>query len=92
MIHAVNASLKAFASLSLVTAGLAFASANGADKSFQANSPTQSPMTPASFLTPDASFRPATFWAVNDRLEPEELARQFKEIVGHGFGGAFLLC
>ncbi len=89
MIHAVNASLKAFASLSLVTAGLAFASANGADKSFQANSPTQSPMTPASFLTPDASFRPATFWAVNDRLEPEELARQFKEIVGHGFGGAF---
>lgn len=25
----------------------------------------------------------------NVRLVPEELARQFKEIVGHGFGGAF---
>ena len=41
------------------------------------------------FFEPDVSFRPAPFWAVNDRLEPGEVARQFEEMVRSGYSGGF---
>ncbi len=44
---------------------------------------------PEKFFEPDMSFRPAPFWAVNDRLEPGEVVRQFEEMVRSGYSGGF---
>ena len=39
---------------------------------------------------PDSSCRSAPFWGWNDRLRPEELVRQLKDMKGKGMGGAFI--
>lgn len=39
---------------------------------------------------PDTSFRSAPFWGWNDRLQPEELVRQLKDMKAKGMGGAFI--
>ncbi|MHB9024775.1 MAG: hypothetical protein ACYC7E_11480 [Armatimonadota bacterium] len=41
------------------------------------------------FQNPPTLFRPAPFWSTNDRLTPEESARQMRDFIAHGFGGAF---
>lgn len=41
------------------------------------------------FVRPPTLFRPAPFWSTNDRLTPEEAARQMRDFIAHGFGGAF---
>ncbi len=46
-------------------------------------------MNPESFRSPDVSYRPAPFWAVNDTLEPPEVARQLGGMIQHGFSGGF---
>ncbi len=47
-------------------------------------------MKPDTFLNPPAAFRPALFWAVNDRLSnKKKAARQFREMLKAGFSGAF---
>lgn len=42
-----------------------------------------------SFRDPDVSCRPAPFWAINDKLDPAETARQFADLRDKGFGGGF---
>lgn len=42
------------------------------------------------FKNPDAIYRSAPFWALNDHLEPDELKRQINEFKKQGLGGAFL--
>ena len=42
------------------------------------------------FAHPPLSFRGAPFWSWNDRLEPEELARQARDMKAHGMGGFFM--
>ena len=39
---------------------------------------------------PDSANRSAPFWGWNDRLRPEELARQLKDMKEKGMGGAFI--
>lgn len=39
---------------------------------------------------PDSSHRSAPFWGWNDRLRPEELVRQLKDMKAKGMGGAFI--
>lgn len=39
---------------------------------------------------PGAAFRSAPFWGWNDRLEPQELTRQLRDMNDKGMGGAFL--
>lgn len=39
---------------------------------------------------PDCSYRSAPFWGWNDRLRPEELVRQLKDMKEKGMGGAFI--
>ena len=39
---------------------------------------------------PDCSCRSAPFWGWNDRLDPEELTRQLKDMKARGMGGAFI--
>lgn len=39
---------------------------------------------------PDSSHRSAPFWGWNDRLQPEELVRQLKDMRAKGMGGAFI--
>ena len=39
---------------------------------------------------PDISNRSAPFWGWNDRLRPEELVRQIKDMKDKGMGGAFI--
>jgi len=41
------------------------------------------------FQQPDSIFRPAPFWAINDRITPEETARQLADMLEVGLGGAF---
>lgn len=39
---------------------------------------------------PDVAYRPAPFWSWNDRLDPEELRRQIREMHAQGIGGFFM--
>lgn len=39
---------------------------------------------------PPAQYRPAPFWSLNDRLDPEELRSQIRAMHGAGLGGFFL--
>ncbi len=39
---------------------------------------------------PDKRYRPVPFWSWNDRLEPEELRRQIREMDAVGIGGYFM--
>lgn len=39
---------------------------------------------------PDKRYRPVPFWSWNDRLEPEELRRQIREMNAVGIGGYFM--
>ncbi|HEX2949309.1 MAG TPA: hypothetical protein VHV83_07040, partial [Armatimonadota bacterium] len=41
------------------------------------------------FQNPDAIFRPAPFWAINDRIVPEETARQMEDMIEAGLSGGF---
>ena len=41
------------------------------------------------FQEPDSILRPAPFWAINDRLTPEETARQMSEMIDVGLSGGF---
>ena len=47
-------------------------------------------MNPADFRDPPKQFRPAPFWSWNDRLSPEELAWQVRDMKEKGFGGYFM--
>lgn len=38
---------------------------------------------------PPPTYRPAPFWAIDDKLEPEEIRRQVREMREQGFGGGF---
>lgn len=42
------------------------------------------------FKNPDAIYRSAPFWALNDELQPQELKRQINVFKEQGIGGAFL--
>ena len=41
------------------------------------------------FQQPDSILRPAPFWAINDRITPEETARQIDEMIEVGLSGGF---
>lgn len=41
------------------------------------------------FKNPDTILRPAPFWAINDKLKPEECARQMEEMISVGLSGGF---
>lgn len=41
------------------------------------------------FQQPDSIFRPAPFWAINDRITPEETARQMTDMIDVGLSGGF---
>ena len=41
------------------------------------------------FKKPASEFRGAPFWSINDKLDPEEVARQIALMDEGGFGGAF---
>ncbi|HOS44667.1 MAG TPA: hypothetical protein PK794_13340, partial [Armatimonadota bacterium] len=41
------------------------------------------------FQQPDSYFRPAPFWAINERLTPEETARQMADMLAVGLSGGF---
>jgi hypothetical protein len=41
------------------------------------------------FKNPDAILRPAPFWAINDRITPEETARQMADMIDKGLSGGF---
>ncbi len=41
------------------------------------------------FRAPDNILRPAPFWAINDRITPEETARQIEEMIEVGLSGGF---
>ena len=42
-----------------------------------------------SFKNPDSILRPAPFWAINDRITPEETARQMDDMIRVGLSGGF---
>jgi len=42
------------------------------------------------FVNPPLSLRGAPFWSWNDKLDPEELARQARDMKAHGMGGFFM--
>ena len=42
------------------------------------------------FPNPGLDLRGAPFWSWNDRLDPEELARQARDMKAHGMGGFFM--
>ncbi|MGC8972026.1 MAG: glycosyl hydrolase [bacterium] len=42
------------------------------------------------FLNPDKDYRSAPFWSWNDKLDPEELARQVRDMKSVGIGGFFM--
>lgn len=46
-------------------------------------------MRPSEFQNPPMVFRPAPFWAINDRVTPAEIARQMAGLIAAGFSGAF---
>ncbi|HUV04958.1 MAG TPA: hypothetical protein VMX94_07595 [Armatimonadota bacterium] len=41
------------------------------------------------FQQPDSILRPAPFWAINDRLDPQEVARQMADMIEVGLSGGF---
>ena len=41
------------------------------------------------FKKPPVILRPTPFWAINDRITPEETARQMADMLGAGMGGGF---
>lgn len=41
------------------------------------------------FKDPESILRPAPFWAINDRITPEETARQMAEMIQVGLSGGF---
>ncbi len=41
------------------------------------------------FRDVETSFRPALFWAINDKIAPEEAARQMEDMLRVGFSGGF---
>ncbi len=41
------------------------------------------------FLSPQTILRPAPFWAINDRITPEESARQLTDMLRVGLSGGF---
>ena len=41
------------------------------------------------FKNPDNILRPAPFWAINDRITPEETARQMADMISVGLSGGF---
>ena len=41
------------------------------------------------FKNPDTILRPAPFWAINDRITPEETARQMADMISVGLSGGF---
>ncbi len=45
---------------------------------------------PVDLARPDYGFRPCPFWSWNDKLEPEELRRQVREMHAAGLGGFFM--
>ena len=47
-------------------------------------------MTKLDLQHPDVSYRPCPFWSWNDRLDPEELRRQIREMHRQGIGGFFM--
>ncbi|MEM0024489.1 MAG: glycosyl hydrolase [Thermofilaceae archaeon] len=46
-------------------------------------------LDPKLFAEPPMEYRGAPFWSINDKLDPEEVARQVDRMVDAGFGGAF---
>lgn len=42
------------------------------------------------FFNPDKDYRSAPFWSWNDKLDPEELARQIRDMKSTGMGGFFM--
>ncbi|MBC7321273.1 hypothetical protein H5T89_11595, partial [bacterium] len=42
------------------------------------------------FLNPDKDYRGAPFWSWNDKLDPEELDRQIRDMKSSGMGGFFM--
>jgi hypothetical protein len=41
------------------------------------------------FKNPPSIMRPTPFWAINDRIDPEETARQMADMLSAGLGGGF---
>ena len=41
------------------------------------------------FQNPDNILRPAPFWAINERITPEETARQMEDMISVGLSGGF---
>jgi hypothetical protein len=41
------------------------------------------------FKNPPSIMRPTPFWAINDRITPEETARQMEDMLSVGLGGGF---
>jgi len=41
------------------------------------------------FENPDSILRPAPFWAINERITPEETARQMEDMISVGLSGGF---
>ena len=39
---------------------------------------------------PPARYRPIPFWSWNEKLDPEELRRQVREMAAAGLGGFFM--
>ncbi len=46
-------------------------------------------MNTEAFRKPDSILRPAPFWAINDRLNPDEVARQMADMIRVGLSGGF---
>jgi len=46
-------------------------------------------MNPEVFRKPDSILRPAPFWAINDKLNPAEVARQMADMISVGLSGGF---
>ena len=46
-------------------------------------------MNTEAFRKPDSILRPAPFWAINDRLDPNEVARQMADMIRVGLSGGF---
>lgn len=47
-------------------------------------------MSKLSLSNPDVKYRPVPFWSWNDKLDPEELRRQIREMHAQGIGGFFM--
>ena len=41
------------------------------------------------FECPDSIYRPAPFWSINDRITPDEAARQVEGMIDVGLSGGF---